>query len=193
MSAEFFDQPILNSPYEEPKRHWALNSDGQPTQLINETRRPADFVTPIPKPRKTSKKKGQAEGQTAAVLDEGTGITTPDQQYGKSAELIRAVRQEVGEWRQLGKSLWGVTPETARLLEYWRSAEFANERPFFCQVEAAETAIWLVEVAPNSARGKAILSQLKVGSRTDGSSMYTLELFVNILVFFPLFLFNFNF
>jgi len=92
MSAEFFDHPILNSPYEEPKRHWALTSDGQPTQLINETRRPADFVTPIPKPRKTSKKKNQAEGQTAAVLDEGTGIATPDQQYGKSAELIRAVR-----------------------------------------------------------------------------------------------------
>ena len=52
MSAEFFEQPILNSPYEEPKRHWALTSDGQPTQLINEERRPADFVTPIPKPRK---------------------------------------------------------------------------------------------------------------------------------------------
>ena len=176
MSAEFFEQPILNSPYEEPKRHWALTSDGQPTQLINEERRPADFVTPIPKPRKTSKKKGQAEGQTAAVLDEGTGLTTADQQYGKSAELIRAVRQEVGEWRQLGKSLWGVTPETARLLEYWRSGDFANERPFFCQVEAAETAIWLAEVAPNNVRGKAILSQLKAANDEANPELFRIAL-----------------
>jgi len=176
MSAEFFDHPILNSPYEEPKRHWALTSDGQPTQLINETRRPADFVTPIPKPRKTSKKKGQAEGQTAAVLDEGTGITTADQQYGKSAELISSVRQEVGTWRQLKKGLWGVTPETARLLEYWRSAEFANERPFFCQVEAAETAIWLAEVAPNSDRGKAILSQLKAANDDANPELFRIAL-----------------
>jgi type III restriction enzyme len=176
VSAEFFDHPILNSPYEEPKRHWALTSDGQPTQLINETRRPADFVTPIPKPRKTSKKKGQAEGQTAAVLDEGTGITTTDQQYGKSAELISSVRQEVGTWRQLKKGLWGVTPETARLLEYWRSAEFANERPFFCQVEAAETAIWLAEVAPNSDRGKAILSQLKAANDEANPELFRIAL-----------------
>ena len=93
MSAEFFDHPILNSPYEEPKRHWALTSDGQPTQLINETRRPADFVTPIPKPRKTSKKKGQAEGQTAAVLADGTGITTTVQGFGENIQSQAALNE----------------------------------------------------------------------------------------------------
>lgn len=39
-------------------------------------------------------------------------------------------------------------PVTARLLEHWRNHTFASIRPFFCQVEAAETAIWLTEVAP---------------------------------------------
>ena len=43
-----------------------------------------------------------------------------------------------------------MTPETARLLQHWRSYDFANLRPFFCQVEAAETAIWLTEVAPRT-------------------------------------------
>jgi type III restriction enzyme len=175
VSTEFFERPILNSPYEEPKRHWALNSEGQPTQLINEYRRPADFVTPIPKARKSAKKY-QAEGQLAVELDEGTGLSTADQQYGKTAEIIRAVRQEVGEWRKQPKSLWGVTPETARLLEYWRGGDFANERPFYCQVEAAETAIWLAEVAPNTSRGKPILAQLKAANDEANPELFRIAL-----------------
>ncbi len=43
---------------------------------------------------------------------------------------------------------WQVTPETARLLQHWRHHSFQSVRPFFCQVEAVETAIWLAEVAP---------------------------------------------
>lgn len=50
----------------------------------------------------------------------------------------------VGEWR--------VTPETARLLQHWRHHPFAGVKPFFCQVEAVETAIWLTEVAPQIGR-----------------------------------------
>ena len=44
----FFEQPILNSPYECPNRNWEL-VDGVPTQKIIPNRRRADFVTPIPK------------------------------------------------------------------------------------------------------------------------------------------------
>ena len=39
MSNPFFDHPILNSPYEYPRRHWELDEAGQPTQRIVETRR----------------------------------------------------------------------------------------------------------------------------------------------------------
>ena len=50
--------------------------------------------------------------------------------------------------------------QTARLLQHWRQHQFSNIRPFFCQVEAVETAIWLTEVAPNTGRGKAFLEHL---------------------------------
>ena len=49
MSDQFFDRPILNSPYEYPSRHWELDNNGQPTQQILNKRRGADFITPIPK------------------------------------------------------------------------------------------------------------------------------------------------
>jgi len=49
MSNQFFEQPILNSPYEYPRRHWELDENGQPTQNIIDKRRIAEFITPIPK------------------------------------------------------------------------------------------------------------------------------------------------
>lgn len=50
-----------------------------------------------------------------------------------------------------------MTPSTQRLLRHWRSHPFANQKPFFCQVEAVETVIWLTEVAPKaSAQGRRV-------------------------------------
>ncbi len=147
MTDRFFERPILNSPYDYPSRHWELDEGGQPTNRIVERRRRVSFVTPIPKPRK--RKRGQRE----MVFDEAAqGLATDDQQYDL-IEIIDSIRHEVGRWRALPESQWRVTPETARLLRHWRHHRFADFRPFFCQVEAVETAIWLTEVAPT--RGKA--------------------------------------
>ena|SRR2546421_7109147 len=77
MPNPFFDHPILNSPYECPPRHWELDELGQPTQQIIELRRRAEFLTPIPKPKK---RKGSAK-QEEIVFDEGKGLSTKDQQY----------------------------------------------------------------------------------------------------------------
>lgn len=52
MSNSFFEHPILNSPYDYPARHWELDAHGQPTQQIAESRRTAEFITPIPNSRK---------------------------------------------------------------------------------------------------------------------------------------------
>ena len=52
MSNPFFDQPILNSPYACPRQHWELDGDGQPTQKVEDFRRKAKFITPVPKPKK---------------------------------------------------------------------------------------------------------------------------------------------
>ena len=41
MDNRFFEQPILNSPYEYPKQYWELDAEGQPTQRIIESRRRA--------------------------------------------------------------------------------------------------------------------------------------------------------
>lgn len=65
------------------------------------------------------------------------------------------------QWRAIGNpSHWGVTPETARLLQHWRTHEFQGVRPFFCQVEAVETVIYLTEVAPNERPGKGFLEEV---------------------------------
>lgn len=139
----FFSHPILNNPYEYPARHWELDATGQPTQRIIPARRRAEFISPIPKPKK---QKGGA--QSALVFDEGKGLSTETQQYEHTA-IINAVRKEVDEWRAITTpAQWLVTPETERLLHHWRHHRFADKRPFFCQLEAVETVIWLTEVAP---------------------------------------------
>ena len=56
----FFSQPILNSPYEEPTRHWELDENRQPTPKILPFRRPADFITPSPSRKKSAKARFRA-------------------------------------------------------------------------------------------------------------------------------------
>jgi type III restriction enzyme len=147
MSNPFFDHPVINSPYKYPGCHWELDETGQPTQKKIPSRRAAEFISPIPKPRK---RKGQAE-QTSMFVNE---LSTQEQEYDHTA-LINAVRREVDKWRRIpNPNHWRVTPETARLLQHWRHHEFAGYRPFFCQVEAAETAIWLTEVAPQMGKSE---------------------------------------
>lgn len=156
MSA-FFEHPILNSPYAYPARHWELDRDGQPTQQIVERRRPAQFITPIPKPKK---RKGAA-AQQSMVFDEGAGISTTEQEYDPTP-LINELRHRVDQWRAISNPAhWGVTPETARLLQHWRGDSFGSVRPFFCQIEAVDTAIWLTEVAPSDRNGRRFLDHLQ--------------------------------
>jgi type III restriction enzyme len=164
MSNPFFDHPILNSPYERPTRYWELDENGQPTQKILEARRRAEFITPIPKPKKRKK----TAQQEVMVFDEGKGLSTKEQQYDPTS-IINEVRQHVDVWRTLPQSSqWQVSPETARLLQHWRHHKFSGVRPFFCQVEAVETAIWLTEVAPQSRNGKRLLDHL-AGANKDAN------------------------
>ncbi|MGH8307802.1 MAG: DEAD/DEAH box helicase family protein, partial [Gammaproteobacteria bacterium] len=172
MSDAFFEHPILNSPYAYPARHWELDPSGQPTQKIIEHRRPADFVTPIPKPKRQH---GQAR-QTDLALGDDAGLSTDGQRYAQAA-IIRRVREQVDRWRQLPETQWHVTPETARLLRHWRHYQFNNLRPFFCQIEAAETAIWLTEVAPEIGKdGKAILDHMANANRNANPDLTRLAL-----------------
>ena len=174
MDNRFFENPILNSPYVYPSRHWELDRDGQPTQTIVESRRRAEFISPVPKPRK----RGSSASQETLVFDEGKGLSTREQQYERHAEIINGVRRAVDDWRQRpDPSQWRVTPETTRLVQHWRHHRFSDLRPFFCQVEAIETVIWLTEVAPSERRiGRPFLEYLEDASRATNPGLLRLAL-----------------
>lgn len=162
---QFFEQPILNSPYERPLRHWQLDETGQPTQRIEEFRRPAQFITPIPKPKKQRGKGKQRE----LVIDEGRGLSTAAQQYDALSN-INLLRKFVDEWRSIANpNLWRVTPETGRLLQHWRHHKFSSVRPFFCQLEAVEAVIWLTEVAPKAGANAKVLLQHLANASNDAN------------------------
>src|SRR5579884_3560617 len=171
MDNRFFEQPILNSPYDPPDRHWELDAQGQPTQQVIESRRKAEFITPIPKPKK------QKQKQQTIVFDEGKGLSTEKQQYDPTP-IINELRFYVDQWRRLSNpSDWLVTPETATLLQHWRQFKFNNIRPFFCQVEAVETVIWLTEVAPKFGKtGKGFLEHLTNANRDANPELSRLAL-----------------
>jgi type III restriction enzyme len=177
MSNPFFERPILNSPYEYPSRHWELDASGQPTQQVLELRRRADFITPIPKPRKQGGKKSQGGIQPQLISTEVEDLSSGDQKYDPTA-IINAMREQVDRWRALSNPKdWGVTPETERLLKHWRHHKFSGVRPFFAQIEAVETAIWLVEVAPNAGRkGKDFLDHLDRANRDANPELMRLAL-----------------
>ena len=166
MDNQFFERPILNSPYEDPREHWELDGQGQPTQRVLHTRRPAAFITPIPKPRK---RKAAAEQQEMA-FDEGKGLSTEKQQYDPTTPAINELRFQVEKWRMAPNPAdWRVTPETARLLQHWRHHEFNQIRPFFCQIEAVETAIWLTEVAPTLGKAGARFLEHLANANNDAN------------------------
>jgi type III restriction enzyme len=174
MNNQFFERPILNSPYDYPTRYWELDEQGQPTQQIVESRRKAEFITPIPKPRKRQGRAAQAE----LVFDEGKGLSTEKQQYDATSAEINELRYFVDQWRGLpNPNDWKVTPDTQRLLQHWRHHKFSDIRPFFCQIEAVETAIWLTEVAPQMGKtGKRFLEHLANANNAANPELMRLAL-----------------
>lgn len=127
--------PILNSPFREPTRHFRFDEDGITSEVVEERRRSTYFI-PIPKP-----KKKVAAGVPANQLTLPGNWTSERMQENDN---INRVRAHVAGWRAAG---WpGVTATTRELLDYWTNEE--RDRPlFFCQIEALETAIYVTEVA----------------------------------------------
>ncbi len=123
------DNPILNSPFEEPSHYWAYE-EGQP--VLKEGRRPAGYYL---RPRTPKEQKTLFEEEFIPI------------------ELVNGIRQRVRAWRHHGYP--GVTPITRQLLNHWNNPE-RERKLFFCQREAAETIIWLVESQPAGRQGIAI-------------------------------------
>ena len=158
----FFENPILNSPYRHPGRHWQLDEDGRPTNLGEHDRRSSALWTALP----GASAKSTRARQAAMVFEEG--LSTEATELNPSP-IVNDLRQALAAWRALpNPSQWMVNPTTQRLLQHWRSLQ-ADEgqrvRPFFCQLEAVEAAIWLAEVAPQAGpRGRRFLDWIAVAN-----------------------------
>ena len=136
----FKNTPIICSPFEAPSHHYALDDQGQPTGEKQNSRRASSYLVPVPLPRRRVREQ----------IELGLEVEGAHSRVSENA-LINEIRQQVDRWRALAPAQWGVTPETQRLLLHWRSPE-RERKLFFCQREAAETLIYLTEVAPKQFR-----------------------------------------
>ncbi len=120
------DNPIINSPFDEPSRYWDYE-EGQP--VLKEGRPSGGYYL-----------KARTRGPQMALLEEEF----------VPLELVNTIRERVKAWREKGYP--GVTPVTRQLLNHWNNPE-RERKLFFCQREAAETLIWLVEASPAEKQG----------------------------------------
>ncbi|WP_372675375.1 BPTD_3080 family restriction endonuclease [Aquicoccus sp.] len=166
----FFEQPILNTPYLAPEKHWELDNEGRPTDTIVSKRRRSDLISAMPKPKSVKGGK-QSELELSAV-----GLEGRDMAYNVT-EFVNEMRSQVDAWRQLpNPNDWQVSPITQRLIQHWRAIqkdETQAIRPFFCQLEAVETAIWMTEVAPKMGdRGKRVRRRLEAANTEANPDLF---------------------
>lgn len=132
MKQVVIENPVLNSPFKEPNRHFKFTEDGITDEIVDE-RRISSYFIPIAPPKK---RKGK---------DQPTFFDTEwTQDRIRENTFINQVRDSVARWRKGG--YLGITRTTAQLLDYWKNPE-RDRKLFFCQIEAIETAIYITEVA----------------------------------------------
>src|SRR5690242_12512359 len=114
-------EPILNTPYDEPTRHW-IYKDGFPDPV--DGRRPASYWY-------VSKKIGSRQLDLLA------------EEERDDLELVNRLRDDVRRWREA--KYRGGSAITKDLLLHWTRKD-RPRRMFFCQIEAVETLIYLLEL-----------------------------------------------
>ena len=129
MKQVVIENPVINSPFDEPKRHFKFTDEGITNEIVGK-RRVSSYFIPIAKPKK--------RGKQLVLHTEWT------QDRVEENKFINEVRAKVEKWRQGGHL--GLTKTTAQLLDYWCNPQ-RDKKLFFCQIEAAETAIYITEVA----------------------------------------------
>jgi len=146
------DNPILNSPYDEPKLHYDTDSEGS-----------LDYNN-ICKGRRIFK------ADSAVIPARQTGqkeiFEWNDDAQEYITHIINLCRKEVAIWR--GANYPNTTRVTKELLNFWfnNPERLVTKKLFFAQQEAVETAIWLNEVAEKSNAGQHILNLLRSGQQT---------------------------
>jgi type III restriction enzyme len=147
--------PILNNPFEEPGLHYATNLKGElDYELVRTGRRlfsPEIQTIPV---------KAGPQADLPSVVEEARAL------YG--SHLINILRREVKAWREAAYP--NTTRVTRDLLHYWFLDPTRENRLFFAQREAIETAIWLNEVADKSNPGQYALSELARTQNPEGNA-----------------------
>ena len=113
---------IVNSPFKEPTQHWKFNKTIKEFEL-KKGRRPASHII---------------SGGKSKSYDE-FGLV-------KEIPLVNDIRERIQAWKK--KDLSGVTGVTRRLLDFWSAKREISGRKydlFFCQLEAIETLVFLIE------------------------------------------------
>ena len=123
-------QPILNSPYEEPREHWWIVG-GEPPERRPGRRPPIYWYRPA----------GAENGSAPDRESAGTAI---------ELKLVTRIRGLVKAWR--GEGWPGVTRTTQELLKYWRQ-EGRRWPLFFAQLDAVETMVFLTEARADFLQG----------------------------------------
>ena len=120
--------PVLNNPWKIPGKFWNLDKNFRATDELKVGRRKSGAYMSVPRP----------VAQRGGVPMRSAEDIAPHPQ-------INAIREEVGTWRECG---WqGASPVTRELLDHWTGGKI-EPRPFFCQLEAVETLVWLCEAGP---------------------------------------------
>jgi type III restriction enzyme len=123
------DKLIINNPYEEPKKYWLYNRETKSFELKNGRRKSGYW-------KKSDEKLDESDPGQFIEID-----------------LVNRIRPRVKKWRE--DDYPNVTPTTKRLLNFWKdkNQREQNQNPFFCQMEAVETAIWLTEALDSEKQG----------------------------------------
>ena len=129
MSQVVIENPIINSPFDEPTRHFRFTDEGITNEEVD-GRRTSSYFVPIAKPKKKGKQLQFDTEWTQDRIEEN--------------KLVNDIRRRVGAWREGGYV--GVTPTTARLIAYWTDST-REKKLFFCQNETLRTAIYIAEVS----------------------------------------------
>lgn len=143
-------EPILNSPFEEPKAYWKIE-EGTAPEKIEGARRPAGYYYRLPKAP-------EADDEHAA---RGTWVPL---------DTVNLIRARMKDWQAQGRP--GVSRTTHELIAYW-TRDGRGERLFFAQREAAETIIFLTEARPDFLQGIDIpLEDIGPDRKAEGFSAF---------------------
>ena len=129
------DQPILNSPYDEPDEYWLIR-EGKPPER-KQGRRPSIIFPP-------------ADQRDEWAAEDERLLPSSEYKGAFELSLVCRIRERVARWRADGYP--GVSKVTLELLNYWRH-EGRQHRLFFAQLEAAETVIFLAEAREDYRQG----------------------------------------